>query len=279
MIGHPQSEVRPQPGPVKLDHLVINAMFELDLAQSVFEALGFVVTPRGYHSLGSMNHLMVVGDAYLELVGVPRQGLQRQDVLDSPLGLSGLVFQSADADATHARLSAAGLPALEPLQFFRPLELDGVEHPVGFRIVRMGRDRFAAGRVYFCQHLTPEMVWRQDWLKHPNGLRAIASVTVESPDAAADAALYGAVAEASPSPRGDGFVLELDNASVEFIPAAQSRFASATLMFDRLDAIESAALTLEGVQWTRHDACRATLVLPALHLSLCCLGLRDGNPA
>lgn len=277
MIGHPQSEVRPEQAPVKLDHLVINAMFDLDLAQSLFTALGFVVTPRGYHNLGSMNHLMVVGDVYLELVGVPRQGKQRQDVLDSPLGVSGLVFQSADADATHARLIKGNLPALEPLQFFRPLDLDGVEHQVGFRIVRMERDLFPAGRVYFCQHLTPELVWRQDWLNHPNGLRAIASVTVASVDAAADAVLYGAVAGGAVVAQGDGYVLDLGNAHLTFAAASHPGFATAALMFDRLDRIEAAAMALDGVEWTRHDPCCATLSIPALHLNLSCLCLGEGD--
>lgn len=267
MIGHPQVNE----GAVTLDHVVVNALFELDFAQTIFEALGFIVTPRGYHSLGSMNHLIVVDGAYLELVGVPRQGLQRQDVLDSPLGLSGLVFQSADADATHARLIAAGLPALEPLQFHRPLDLDGVERQVGFRIVRMERDHFPAGRVYFCQHLTPDMVWRDEWLCHPNGLQAIASVTVEAPDAAADADLYGAVTGHAPMADGPERGIDLGNARIAFVAAARPRFASAALMFDRLDRIEAAALALDGVRWTRHEPHRATLTIPALSLELSCL--------
>lgn len=277
MIGHPQSEVRPNEGPVKLDHLVINAMFDLDMAQAVFTALGFIVPPRGYHSLGSMNHQMVAGDTYLELVGVPRQGLQRRDVLDSPRGLSGVVFQSADADATYARLAARNLPALEPLQFFRPFDLDGTEHQVGFRIVRMEREHFPAGRIYFCQHLTPDLVWREEWRDHPNGFRAIAAVTVESPDAAADAALYGATVGVTPTALLHGFALDLGNALIEFLPGPRPRFAGATLVFDRLDRLEEAALKLEAVRWTRHDRNRATLGIPALELELSCLCRRDGS--
>ena len=84
---------------MELDHLVINTLRGMEDAARIFTALGFALTPRGYHSLGSVNHLAVVPGAYLELVGLPETGKQRQEVLDSPLGLSGLVFKTDDPEA------------------------------------------------------------------------------------------------------------------------------------------------------------------------------------
>ena len=55
-----------------LDHLVINTHFEIDAARLLFEQFGFQLTPRGHHSLGSVNHLLVFEDDYLELIGCPR---------------------------------------------------------------------------------------------------------------------------------------------------------------------------------------------------------------
>ena len=47
---------------LKLDHLVINTRFDTDAAQRTFEQLGFTVTPRGYHTLGSLSiPLHVIG--------------------------------------------------------------------------------------------------------------------------------------------------------------------------------------------------------------------------
>jgi len=60
------------PSATEVDHVVINALFDLDAARALFTTLGFAVSPRGYHSLGSMNHLVMSSGAYLELVGVPR---------------------------------------------------------------------------------------------------------------------------------------------------------------------------------------------------------------
>ena len=55
-----------------LDHVVINVKDDMDLAQLVFSNLGFTLTPRGYHTLGSINHLMMFGSDYMELIGFLR---------------------------------------------------------------------------------------------------------------------------------------------------------------------------------------------------------------
>jgi len=54
-----------QAGHPILDHLVINARDQLDDAAAAYARLGFHLTPRGHHTLGSMNHLAVFADNYL----------------------------------------------------------------------------------------------------------------------------------------------------------------------------------------------------------------------
>lgn len=152
-----------------LDHSVINVHFDMDRAQAIFESLGFQLTPRGRHSLGSINHLIVLNNDYLEIVGLPTQtDVLRQEVLDSPIGIDGLVFQTKSADQTYADLTAKKLP-IQPVQAFsRPVELEGNSYLASFRTTRFSPGTYGAGRVYFCQHLTPELVWRKAWQKHPN---------------------------------------------------------------------------------------------------------------
>ncbi|PKU24299.1 VOC family protein [Telmatospirillum siberiense] len=162
-----------------LDHLVINCRFETDAAQRLFAGLGFTLTPRGHHSLGSINHLAVFQRNYLELIGLPADGGKlRQEILDSPQGIDGLVFASRDALASHAALSEAGF-GLQPVQHFsRPVEADGAERLARFSTVRLLPGQIAAGRVYVCQHHTPELVWRPEWIRHPNGTRDIAGLVI-----------------------------------------------------------------------------------------------------
>lgn len=152
-----------------LDHTVINVHFDMDRAQAVFESLGFQLTPRGRHSLGSINHLIVLKDDYVEIVGLPTgTDVLRQEVLDSPIGIDGLVFQTQSADNTYAFLSKAKHSVQAVQAFSRPVELDGATYSASFRTTRFTPGAYPAGRVYFCQHLTPELVWRKEWQSHAN---------------------------------------------------------------------------------------------------------------
>jgi hypothetical protein len=166
-----------------LDHLVINTRFDTDAAATLFTQLGFTLTPRGHHSLGSINHLMMFAEGYLELIGLPL-GTEtlRQEVLDSTLGIDGLVIATPDPKTSHAELVRQGF-LVQPVQHFsRPVEIDGVSRDARFGTVRLAPGQFAAGRVYFCHHETPELVWRPEWLGHENSVTAVAGLTVVSED-------------------------------------------------------------------------------------------------
>jgi hypothetical protein len=182
-----------------LDHLVLNARFETDAAEALFSALGFTLTPRGHHSLGSINHLVVFEEAYLELVGLPL-GIDtlRKELLESPVGIDGLVLATRDADASRDAMLNAGL-AMQPVQSFsRPLTLEGIEREARFRAARLAAGQFAAGRVYFCEHGTPELIWRREWMSHPNGVTGLAGLVVVGPDPQALAERYAALGPMTP---------------------------------------------------------------------------------
>src|SRR4029077_8038335 len=88
-----------------LDHVVINARDDMDRAADIYRRLGFTLTERGYHSLGSMNHLASVGTDYIELIAIPKGATSgRLDLLDYAFGLNGLVFGTEDSAATYAAL-------------------------------------------------------------------------------------------------------------------------------------------------------------------------------
>jgi hypothetical protein len=47
-----------------------------------------------------------------------------------------------------------------------------------FRTVSVRPDVFSEGRVYFCEHGTPELVWRKEWQSHQNKITAVAEMVV-----------------------------------------------------------------------------------------------------
>jgi hypothetical protein len=222
-----------------LDHIVVNAMFETDAAAACFTALGFALTPRGYHSLGSVNHLMMFGDHYLELVGLPVGATTvRREILESRLGIDGLVFSSGDAPATYARLRAAGIDASEPQSFSRPVQIDGAEQLASFTTTRLTPGELPAGRVYFCQHLTPQWVFRDEWTQHPNGARALRELIVVSADPAREAQRYALAAgqgEVVPSAEETGVKLRLRGFDLSFVTDAQYRVRYGALASNAAD--------------------------------------------
>ena len=98
-----------------LDHVVINARDDMDRAADIYTRLGFTLTERGYHSLGSMNHLAMFGTDYLELIAVPKGATSgRLDLLTLTflVSASGLGYYSAGAALGQSAMflaSAGGL--------------------------------------------------------------------------------------------------------------------------------------------------------------------------
>ncbi|WP_085934863.1 VOC family protein [Enhydrobacter aerosaccus] len=174
-----------------LDHVVINARDDMDRAADIYRRLGFTLTERGYHSLGSMNHLAMFGTDYLELIAVPKGATSgRLDLLNFSFGLNGLVFGTEDSAVTYAALSKAGVPVEPPVEFTRPVKFAGGQGDARFRTVRMKAGIVPYGRVYYCHHFTRELVWRDEWRHHGNGVVAIARALIVDPDPVKGIKLY-----------------------------------------------------------------------------------------
>lgn len=174
-----------------LDHVVINARDDMDRAADIYRRLGFTLTERGYHSLGSMNHLAMFGTDYLELIAIPKGATSgRMDLLGFPFGLNGLVFGAEDSAATYEALARAGVPVEPPVEFTRPVKVNGKDHDARFRTVRMKAGVVPYGRVYYCHHFTRDLVWRDEWRHHANGTVAVVRALIVEPDPAAAAKLY-----------------------------------------------------------------------------------------
>jgi hypothetical protein len=205
-----------------LDHIVIDVRDRIDEAAERFAALGFQLTPRGHHTLGSSNHLAMFATDYLELLGFGAGGASRAEIQPFPIGLNGLVFKAEDADQIHQHAQAAGLPILPVQAFSRPVALPDATHDARFRTTRLDPAEVPMGRVYFCEHLTPELVWRPEWQTHPNGARAIARVVVATaaPDRTA-ALFHGLFGPAATTAREGRMTVAAGAARIELLtPAA-----------------------------------------------------------
>ncbi len=173
-----------------LDHVVVNVRDRIDEGAETYRRLGFTLTPRGYHTLGSMNHLAMFGTEYLELIAAPAGDPRRQGILAAPEGLNGLVWGTEDSDRTYEVLRTAGVPAEPPQQFTRPVELPDGARDATFRTVRLAAGTTPAGRLYFCHHLTRDLVWRDEWRHHANGVIGVMRAVIAARDPASLGALF-----------------------------------------------------------------------------------------
>jgi catechol 2,3-dioxygenase-like lactoylglutathione lyase family enzyme len=192
-----------------VDHAVILAR-DLERARDTYARLGFTLTPRGLHSLGSQNHCIMFGRDYLELLAVPRPHPATQyfsDFLSSGEGLGALALATEDAAAAHAELLAAGIAADPPLDFSRPVELPDGTREASFRIVQLPVAQTPGCRAFLCQHFTRELVWRPEWQRHAVGATGIAAVAVIVDEPHAAAAGYGAIFGARPEPIDEGLLV------------------------------------------------------------------------
>ncbi|MCC6211746.1 MAG: VOC family protein [Burkholderiales bacterium] len=174
-----------------VDHVVV-LVRDLDRAADAYARMGFRLTPRGYHTLGSQNHCLMFGSDYIELLAVPRPHPAMQyftDFLAAGEGLGAIALATQDAAAAHAELAAAGVGADAPLDFSRPVENLGEAR---FRIVQLPPELTPGCRMFLCQHFTRGLVWRSGYAAHALGVTEIAGIAVLAAEARGYERLLGA---------------------------------------------------------------------------------------
>ncbi|RZT41214.1 VOC family protein [Cupriavidus agavae] len=211
------------------DHAVI-VCNDLDAAVARWQALGFTLTPRGFHTLGSQNHCIMLARDYLELLHVTAPSPSRQYYWDAQQrgdGCAAMSCKSRDAFATADRLRAAGFQPSDPIEFSRPVRLDdGSEHPATFRVTAL--DNAPGARYFVCEHRTPELLWRPEWTAHANGATAIAAtyLVVEAGEVARTANAYATLTGGAMT-HVSGEMAMLDIAGASFVVTAPQALADA----------------------------------------------------
>jgi catechol 2,3-dioxygenase-like lactoylglutathione lyase family enzyme len=167
-----------------IDHAIVGVR-DLDRARASYERLGFAATPRGRHvGWGTANHCLMLEGGYLELLGIVDAAEFTNDLdrfLAEREGLLAIALRSEDARATRAAWQAAGLVPDEVAALGRRLEPDT---ELRFENVRLAPEATGGVPLFACAPLTPGPMRRPEWLAHPNGAQAIASVTVAVDDPA-----------------------------------------------------------------------------------------------
>lgn len=177
-----------------LDHLVI-CVRDLQQAALDWQKLGFNLTPTGVHPFGTSNRLAQFADNFVELLAVTNEALvpaaaagrfsfaaHNRDFLARSEGMSMLALHSADAQADAADFAAKRIGAYAPFDFGRDAVLPGggtarVEFSLAF-----ATDPAMPGIAFFtCQQRhAPELFWKPDYQRHPNGATRVVEVVMSA---------------------------------------------------------------------------------------------------
>jgi hypothetical protein len=172
-----------------IDHPVI-AVASLADSRGVYERLGFTVPPRGSHvEWGTGNWCIMFRDDYIELRGIIDPARFTLD-LDKHLaehgeGLMGVAFGTTGADEAFVRMKAAGMNPRPVKPLARNFELpEGWVQPKFRLCFPDNADVEGLLHVVVCEHLTPELMRRPEFLAHANGAVAVAGIVGVIGDAA-----------------------------------------------------------------------------------------------
>ncbi|UJR06962.1 hypothetical protein I4U23_011250 [Adineta vaga] len=176
-----------------IDHIVINTRDGIDEAVTFFERMGFTITPRGYHSVGSINHIIVFKTDYLELLGYPigKPLEQLSELIQGPVGLAGIALKVDNSDLMRETLIERGLTPRPTFNLSRPLYLGNNQMmDVKFRVTTLEPNSILGSDLFYCQHITPELVWRPEWQTHANGCIGMTRLSINVNDLKAASELY-----------------------------------------------------------------------------------------
>lgn len=177
-----------------LDH-VGHFVPDLDAAAALLSRLGFFATPVSHHvangePAGTSNRCVMLSQGYLEILAPTLDTPHAQRVRERMAlyrGVHLVCYGTPDAPAEHARLAAHGFSPDPLVELRRKIE-SGEE--VGFRVAYVPREKMPECRAQYCEHLTPEVVWKEEFLSHRNGVVGLRAAYLVADDPATVAARW-----------------------------------------------------------------------------------------
>jgi catechol 2,3-dioxygenase-like lactoylglutathione lyase family enzyme len=169
-------------GIIGVDHPVI-AVRDMDESHRTYQRLGFTIPPRGSHlEWGTGNWCIMFADDYLELRGIADASRYTHN-LDKFLaergeGLMGVAFATRSGEDSYREAQTSGLKPTAFKQLTRRFHLPEGDAFPKFAIVYLS-ETDAPGLLtsVICGHLTPDIIRRPEWLRHPNGVTGVISMT------------------------------------------------------------------------------------------------------
>ncbi len=188
---------------ITIDH-VAHYVPDLDAAHAALSALGYSATPFSAQShrlepdgpllpAGTGNRCVMLRDGYVEFLTPTHDtpnARQLQAAIARYTGVHLIAFGTQAPGSDYARLQAGGFAPLPPVALQRQTSTATGIATARFTVVRVAPSAMAEGRIQYCQHHTPDVVWQPRWLTHANHAAGLSAIVICVADAAEAAGRY-----------------------------------------------------------------------------------------
>ncbi len=205
---------------VALDHVGIVGPDLVALAAQ-YARLGFTLTPRALTGGGRIaNRCAMLRQGYVELMALAPGGSSATvaRMLARHAGAHIIALAVDDEAASIARLHSAGIDCPGAEQSERAIDETDPSGPRA-RFAHLPVPEQPEARVNLIRHLTPDLLWQERFLSHPNHAVAMAEVVLAVPAPAESAARLSRLAGHAvvPDPAG-GYALVLPRGRIRLLP-------------------------------------------------------------
>jgi hypothetical protein len=234
-------------GAVALDHVGVVG-HDLAALAAQYERLGFTLTPRALTGDGRIaNRCAMLCRGYLELLALAPGGASATlaRMLARHAGAHIIALAVDDTAAAVARLHRAGIECPGVEQSDRAIDAADPTGPRA-RFAHLPVAELPDARINLIRHLTPELLWQERFLSHPNHAVALEEVLLAVAAPAESAARFSRLAgrPVVPDPAG-GYAMPLPRGAIRLLPA------------DAPEAEPSSVPAIVAVTLRTDDACAA----------------------
>jgi hypothetical protein len=205
-------------------------------ASSVFERLGFPLTPYSVHGdrdpasgmlkpVGTANRLAMLPTGYIEIL-TTLEGIDTPDTRHAKaciahhIGVHLLAFTVADPAAEARNIGARGIAMRPVINLRRTVEAeDGRMTEVAFTVVRAEFETFPEARMQLLAHHTPEHMWQQRYLPRDNGIEALVGAVILTADPLETATRFSRFTGRPIDPQTQPVTVRLDRGVLQFVDA------------------------------------------------------------
>ena len=130
---------------------------------------------------GAGNRCVMLEHGYLEFLtpmGDTPIASQLRTAIKRYTGPHLIALGTSAPESDHARLTKEGFAPLDLVALQREICTPSGTGTARFTLVRVPPGTMAEGRIQFCRHHTPELLWQPRWTQHANGAVALKGVVL-----------------------------------------------------------------------------------------------------